>query len=560
MATAKKNCSICELRHVTNPSVSWCPECDEGFCSGCVEHHSLAKASRHHKTIPMAEYQMLPPDVLQILQSCTKHDEKFLLYCKDHELPCCGKCAIEVHKGCHEVVNLDDIIKNAKTSTSFQEVEETLDEFVANIKEIQKVYRRNITTLSENRKDIEKQIQEIRFKIDTHLNQLQKKLVDELQEVEETETRKVSQLIKTLEEKENNLTKYQILIANIKHHASNLQTFMSIKQIEQDLANEDEFIQSCLEGVKVKTRVITSKIEKNVETFKKNVQKFGEITVVIKPTKADLRERKKMQAQKVIPKVQPKPSDNIKTRLQDTIQTTLYNVSGCCILPDGRMAFTCFRKEMLILIKADGTKDFEILVTGAYDVTNGITNNTVIVSSCVSKKGINIVDIQYRKIRKYIPVQSNCYGLVERNGSVIFCTVSEIKILNIQTETVNTISIPNLSTFSCVDTNRTNMYYTSYSDHSVTCSDFQGAVKWAFKDENILKNPVGITVDDDDFLFVISKKSVVLISLCGKQHRTLLSSSDGLCDAQALHYDKARDILLVAQKKEKAFLYKIDRN
>ncbi|CAC5410299.1 unnamed protein product [Mytilus coruscus] len=528
MATATNSCGICDLRHVTKPSVDWCPECDEGFCSGCVEHHSLAKASRHHKTIPIAEYHKLPTDVMQIPQSCTKHDEKFLLYCKDHEIPCC-------------------------------EIEETLAEVVDNIKEIQKLYRGNITSLSENRKQIETQIQEIRFQIDTHLNQIQKKLVDEIQEAEETERRKISQLVKTLKEKENNLTKYQNSIANIKHHASDLQTFMSIKQIQQDLANEEEFTQSCLDGDKVDIRVITSKIDENVETIMKNVQKFGEIAVEIKPTKAALRERKKKQAQKIIQKKRTKSIDNITALLQQTIKTTSKIVGGCCILQDGRMAFTCLERNVLILIKANGSKDFEIPVPGAYDVANGTTDNTVIVSSCHSKTGISIVDIRGRKIKKFIPDKSICYGLVERGGHVIFCTVSELKMLNLHTKTINTITTTNVSSLSCVDINGKNIYYISLAGHSVTCCDFQGAIKWTFKDENILKFPQGISVDDDDFLFVLLNDSVVLISPCGKQHRTLLSSSDGLSAANGLHYDKTRNILLVAQSKEKAFLYKIDR-
>ncbi|CAC5425058.1 unnamed protein product [Mytilus coruscus] len=154
-------------------AIAWCPEYDEGFFSGCVEHHSLAKATRHHKTIPIAEYQTLPQDVLQIPQHYTKHDENLSFYCKDHELPCCGKYVNEGHTGCSEVINLDDIVRNAKTSSSFQEIEETLAEVVDNIKEIQQIYRGNITTLSENRKQIEKQIQEIRFQIDTNLDKIE---------------------------------------------------------------------------------------------------------------------------------------------------------------------------------------------------------------------------------------------------------------------------------------------------------------------------------------------------------------------------------------------------
>ncbi|XP_071123700.1 nuclear factor 7, brain-like isoform X2 [Mytilus edulis] len=495
MATATNICGICDLRHVTNPSKVWCPECDEGFCSGCVEHHSLAKATRQHKTIPMAEYQMLPPNVLQTLQACTKHEEKLILYCKDHEMLCCDKCVNEVHKGCHEVVNIDDIIKTAKTSSSFQEIEETLNEVVDNIKEIQKLYKGNITSLSKNRKQIEKQIQKIRLKIDSHLNKIQKKLVDELQEVEETERRKVSQLVKKLEEKENNLTKYQNSVANIKHHASNLQTFMSIKRIEQDLANEDEFIQSCLVGDKVNTRVITFNKDESVETIVKNVQKFGEIAVVFKPTKAALRVRKKKQAQIIIPKKQTKTIKKVTARLQQTIKTTFKNVRGCCSLPDGRMAFTCCERNMLILIKADGSKDFEISIPGAYAVANGTTYNTVFVSSNVNYKGgINIVDIQDRKIRKFITADSFCYSLVERNEHVIFCSEFGIKILNLYTETINNLIFPIVDQCLFMDSNGKNIYYTSLQYNYVTCCDFQGVLKWTFKDESILKQPQGISV------------------------------------------------------------------
>ncbi|CAC5425052.1 unnamed protein product [Mytilus coruscus] len=558
MASAAHTCGICDLRHVTKPSEAWCSECDEGFCSGCVEHHSLAKATRHHKTIPIAEYQTLPQNVLQIPQSCTKHDEKLILYCKDHELPCCGKCAMEGHKGCNEVVNLDDIVKNSKTSTSFQEIEETLAEVVDNIKEVQKIYRGNITTLSENRKQIEKQIQDIRFKIDTHLNEIQKKLVDGIQKVEETERKKVRQLVKRLEEKENNLTKYQKTVANIKHHASDLQTFMSIRQMELEISREEEFTQSCLEGDKVNTRVITCSMAESIDTFTKSVQRFGEIVVEIKPTKAALRRSKKKQAQIVLPKIQTKPLENVTALLQQTIQTTSGNVRGCCILPDARMVFTCYNTGRLIIIKADGSKDFEIQLTRPVDVVNSTTENRVIVSSCNQNRnfGINIIDIKDRKIRKFIRVKSQCYGLVEKDGNLIICTRSDLKILNLQTESIKAITNENVSAFSYVDTNGINIYYTSLLKNSISCCKFEGVVKWTIKDVNILASPHGVFVNDNGLVFVLSFNSVVIISPCGKQSKQIIT--EGLSNAQALHYNKSREMLLVANSKETAFLFKVD--
>ncbi|CAG2255314.1 ERN1 [Mytilus edulis] len=202
-------------------------------------------------------------------------------------------------------------------------------------------------------------------------------------------------------------------------------------------------------------------------------------------------------------------------------------------------------------------------IPSAYDIANGTIDNTVIVSSngiVNTSTGINIVDIQERKISKYVPIESYCYGLVERDGHVIFCSEPGMKILNLHTETVSTITTKGVSSTSFIDTNVKNIYYTTYFGNSVTCCDFQGAIKWTFKDDTILKNPQGISVDENGFSFVLSNDSVVLISPCGKQHKTILSSNDGLRDAQALHYDKARNILLVANKEEKAFLYKINRN
>lgn len=559
MASTANFSGICDLRHMKKPSVSWCIECDEGFCSDCGEHHNLAKASRHHNTMPIAEYQKLPEDVLQIPKSCTMHDEKFLLYCKDHETPCCGKCVIEGHKGCSDVVNLDDIIKDAKNSTAVQDAEEALTEILHNIKEIHKVYSKNIATLSENRKQIEQQIQEIRLKLNNHIDQIQMRLVDEIREVESSENKKICQLVETLEKKENHLTQYQNKIVNIKDHASDFQTFMSIEQIEQDLAKEEEFTQSCVEDDKITNRVITFSIDKIIEMIMTIVQKLGDIVVKVKPTDVMLRRNKKKQAQIITLKIQAESFNCITARLQQTIQTSSGNVRGCCILPDGRMAFTSFGENLLIVIKADGSRDFEINLPGAVDVVKLTTDETLVVSSCsigTNKTGLSVINLEERKITKFIPVESPCYGLTESNGNLIFCTESELKMCNLKTEFITTIATVDLSIFPYVSTNGKHIYYTSLSHCSLICCDFQGTLKW----EQTVNFPLGVSVLDNGHVYVLSHDSVELFSPCGSESRTLLTVSDGLCEAQAMHYDKTRNMLLVSNSEYKAFLYSMDRN
>jgi len=57
MSSSPSFCGICDIRHISKPSDVWCPDCDEGLCTECLDHHSLVKSSRKHTTIPIAEYQ-----------------------------------------------------------------------------------------------------------------------------------------------------------------------------------------------------------------------------------------------------------------------------------------------------------------------------------------------------------------------------------------------------------------------------------------------------------------------------------------------------------------------
>ena len=60
MASEVLLCDICNQRHLSINATAWCPECQETLCSNCNEHHNLAKSSRDHNTIPIADYQKQP--------------------------------------------------------------------------------------------------------------------------------------------------------------------------------------------------------------------------------------------------------------------------------------------------------------------------------------------------------------------------------------------------------------------------------------------------------------------------------------------------------------------
>jgi hypothetical protein len=44
MSSSPSFCGICDIRQISKPSEVWCPDCDEGFCTECLDHHIIAKS------------------------------------------------------------------------------------------------------------------------------------------------------------------------------------------------------------------------------------------------------------------------------------------------------------------------------------------------------------------------------------------------------------------------------------------------------------------------------------------------------------------------------------
>jgi len=235
MSSSPSFCGMCDNRHISKPSEVWCRECEEGLCTECTEYHSSWKLLRGHTTIPIAEYRNLPSYVLEFKEHCNEHHENFNLYCKEHECPCCGICLLQNHKDCKEVAVLENITKNVKTSSMFTEIEHLIKDMIENIGKIRQNRGTNSSSVKEQKRIIEIEIQELRTKINNHLDNLEENLLKELTEAEKQITDETHELQVSLDEKHNKLIEYQTNIVNIKKYASDLQTFIAVKQIEKDV-------------------------------------------------------------------------------------------------------------------------------------------------------------------------------------------------------------------------------------------------------------------------------------------------------------------------------------
>ncbi|XP_076115854.1 uncharacterized protein LOC143083478 [Mytilus galloprovincialis] len=562
MATSFQNCGVCELRHITNPSIVWCTECDEGLCTECQEHHSLSKASRRHSVIPITGYQKLPTNLLKVTQYCSKHNEKYQIYCQMHESPCCSKCIVEDHKDCQDIVNLDDVIHNVKTSNALLEIEDTLVEAAENIQKIRQHQQDNLSTLYEKRKEIENEIKNIRIKINSHLDKLQEDLLKQLYSIEEKENLKICQLLSKLEHKEKEIKEYQRNIMNIKQQATDLQVFLSMKQIKEGVYSKGIFLHSIIEGEE--GHCFSYEINPSIQNIMSDIESFGEVNIEAKHCDIVLTKKKAKQAQVMVPQltVQSRSIRNIKLTIHKIINTK-ENVFSCCILPDDRTVFTFFIESTVKVFNNKGLKGFKVkMPCEPFDIVYISQDNTLAVTSGGSEKNcITIIDLARKKIRKIITLDSHNYGIALKDNRLIYSGYDKgicmINMYDESTRDIHDIVKDAMPSESYIATLRDNIYYTNNVTNVVTCCNLKGEIQWTFQNESVLKSPRGIDVDSDGNVYVVGilSNNVVVISPDGQLHSEILTAADGLNRPSSLHYSEPRNQLLVAGYNDKAHLF-----
>ena len=115
----------------------------------------------------------------------------------------------------------------------------------------------------------------------------------------------------------------------------------------------------------------------------------------------------------------------------------------------------------------------------------------------------------------------------------------------------------NLSSDSYITTCREKIYQTDGNTNTVTCYTIKGDKLWEFKDESVLKDPRGVTVDNNGNVYVTSHSScsVVVLEPDGRQGRQIFSNDYGLIAPTGIYFDKSKNSFIVANFFGPCFLY-----
>ncbi|XP_063399500.1 uncharacterized protein LOC134684150 [Mytilus trossulus] len=267
------------------------------------------------------------------------------------------------------------------------------------------------------------------------------------------------------------------------------------------------------------------------------------------------------QAQMVLQYSSSMSVENINLKLDINLDNTGFCKWGCCMLPDGKFAFTETLNNLVRVLNTDGSKDFEVKTKyRAFDIAYINVDNTLAVTSGTIGRCITIIDLQKKQIKKEIFGDSNYHGLAVMDHLLI-CSVDKEGIQRFNpNDNLNSIIVQEEFPKMCyIATFDDKIYHTNNKTNSVTCYDLHGNVQWTFEKDSVLKRPFGISVDNDGKVYVLGRLStnVVVISADGQYHKEILTSSDGLFEPLSLYYNRSTNQLLVSNNNQRAMLFSL---
>ncbi|CAG2226465.1 unnamed protein product [Mytilus edulis] len=251
---AFKSCDIC----MSGPGKNCCKQCDQWLCDFCKTLHLRSKISRNHTFL--SGESINPEDKL----SCREHDENFIFYCIDCDIPICKMCIVNKHKR-HDTSEINESIQGLQAEVK-QVIELKIKSAKTNLNKIEQGTDKYHSDIIEAIRAITEDGKEIKQEVDQQVlalkASLEEKEAESFQALEPIRT-ELQNDIEKLEKCQNDLAESQKITDVAK-------LLKSLKHIKSDLDDTME---------KEPPMMPTVKYAKKDRPEKEILKYFGEISV-----------------------------------------------------------------------------------------------------------------------------------------------------------------------------------------------------------------------------------------------------------------------------------------
>ena len=548
-------CGPCENRKSHRQANAWCSVCLEGLCKECEQLHTSSKLSKGHTTFDDNYYPLLKPFLINLQLDCEEHHKRYDFYCQDHSTLCCVNCVTEKHRQCGEVQPVDD--QSKKALTAFTKLEQDFITILQIIDEAKSSRTENIQLLNEQKNAIQLEIKGVRKALNEHLDNLEKKILDDLNATEQGHSIDIAQIVFEIDTRKQFLLDLQTIASCIKQIDSGIQTLLATKKVEDMFLNEKKMLDSILSDKGSEELQLCLHLSDKLKSSNFDLKTFGTIeTKDTKPIKPVVVVDEKSCSTKSLALPVPEATDpnRIMLKLIKKIKTSkrkskiTNDIRSCTILSDGKLLFADWSdNKKLMIFNIDGTHSRDIgLTCKPYDIAR--LDGERIAVSFPEDYIVQIFDVigNGYPIYQNIKMADQCWGIFYNNDKLfVGCNGHKVQIMDLSGHIVKTMPAK-VNTVYCLHADANFVYYTDEINNIVYCCDFDGNEIWKFRDPS-LKYPCSVACSPTGYVFVVGtiSQNVMAMTLNGQQSKCLLSKLEGLEGPAGIHYDAQSNRLVV---------------
>ncbi|XP_021340395.1 uncharacterized protein LOC110441544 [Mizuhopecten yessoensis] len=388
---------------------------NEKFCDTCKVHlhdiiHTdcdILNVTGNHSKRPNKETSA---------PRCYQHGERMVRYCEDHQLLCCNECVIDDHRSCGKVPKVTEYCQKVKAGSQLEDMQVALKKGTESMNSLVKDFDEQLQTMIQNQEIALQSISDLRQKVDTRLDKLQKNITDELITLFKKEKRDMEASSRQCERLMNGMK--NTLKSSIKavEENDNMETIMLYQRGQAELKSCKTLvteISKSFTSVIIDHQIVTGHNTISDNTMGKIV--VGKTPRCIPGCHSDLEKPMSERRVKEIRKFSIKsPSD-----------TNDCSVRGVVNLPCTQILVSDFNNQKLKLFTDKGHYLDELTVRGRPWDMCLVDNNTVAVAVELPG-GIRVVKVKASKLSLASDINMSngkqCYGITHIDGRFVVGT------------------------------------------------------------------------------------------------------------------------------------------
>lgn len=525
------------------------------LCSSCSNEHTREITTRQHDLISYDDYKKLPPFILDVPLICEEHNQKYDLFCLEHDSPICQTCRDVCHNSCDNIWRIQDLVYNVKSTVAYERSNSDIDAVLDALPEGLKRCKENEVDLKQQKDDLVDDVNKRTKNLIKQINDLKDNTLAQIEKAYNIYQREIQNNTEILQ---RNIIDYHYFVRQrnlVDNTASNFQIFMGIKDLEENVYKTKDRLS--------KLQNVSLFYEENTE-IEDSIRRLNSLVVIRVPQKSVAIEIDTGDCKHALAPLVDKTE---MLTMKDEFDLSSGTYLGCCTLSNGHMVApnSKINHPETVILNEDGTLRSKVSELKASDVTP--MNDTLVAVSDSDKKRISVIDAVKGRVTRSINLKHKPYGLVYHKGHILFCVRDKgvIKLTEyffMQPSEDLVVDDSDMHFYSRIVASTDLVCYTSPVKHKIKVLDGNYDLLYSLDVSCILQTPFGITIDNDEKnIFVTGLFSHNLVVICpeDRSYQQLLGRDDGLLNPSVLHYvNETKELIVFVSMCGKVRKYRLD--